>query len=117
METYDECARRYAGRMLLPEKPWIVVTIGAAQCRENASGSQSRWLCTRSNSPERRSACATWIASHTRPSRSGLSSYPVGATPSSVALVTESSVANSVTSTPRAARPSASSPATVSHGP
>ena len=60
--------------MVRPENPWTVVSIGAAQCCENASGNQSRWLCTRSNSPERRSACATWMASHTRPSISGLSS-------------------------------------------
>ena len=36
---------------------------------ENANGSQSRWLCTRSNSDERASAWATCKPSQTRPSR------------------------------------------------
>ena len=47
----------------------------------------------------------------------GSSAYGRSQTPSSRARVIESSVANSVTSTPRAARPSASSPVTSSHGP
>ena len=61
-------ARWYAGRIRRSENPWMVVTSGARQCAENASGSQSRWLCTRSNSAERLSAWATCSASHTRPS-------------------------------------------------
>src|SRR3954451_24818232 len=52
-----------------------------------------------------------------RPSRSGSSWYGRGHTPSSVALVRESSVANSVTSTPRAVSPSASRETTCSQGP
>ena len=99
------------------EKPWTVVTIGAALSPAKASGSQSRWLWMRSKSAERRRACATWSASQIRPSRSLSSSYGRSHTPSSRASVIESSVANSVTSTPRCARPSASRPVTVSHGP
>ena len=58
--------------MPAPEKPWMVVTIGARACSPKASGSQSRWLCTRSNSPDRASACETCSASQTRPSSSGV---------------------------------------------
>ena len=49
----DPRAFTYAGRMPRPENPWIVVSRGAFACSANASGSQSRWLWTRSNSPER----------------------------------------------------------------
>ena len=70
-----------------------------------------------SNSPERSNACATWSASQTRPSTVGSSAYPAGQTPSSFAGVSESSVAKSVTSTPRSWSPEAISPATRSHGP
>ena len=42
-------ARRRAG-CAAPEKPWIVVTIGAPHWASKASGSQSSWLCTRSKS-------------------------------------------------------------------
>ena len=47
----------------------MVVSSGARQSPAKASGSQSRWLCTRSNSADRRKACATCSASQTRPSR------------------------------------------------
>ena len=59
-----------------------VVSSGARQCPAKASGSQSRWLCTRSNSPDRAKACATCSASQTRPSMAGSSAYPCGQTPS-----------------------------------
>ncbi len=100
-----------------PEKPWMVVTIGARACWLKASGSQSRWLCTRSNSADRARACDTCRASQTRPSSPASWAYPCGQTPSRAAAVTESSVANKVTSTPRATRPSVSRLATDSHGP
>ena len=54
-----------------PEKPWMVVTSGASHEPAKASGSQSRWLCTMSKSPERSSACPMCMASHTRPSIDG----------------------------------------------
>ena len=47
----------------------------------------------------------------------GILAYPVAQTPSRVAVVAESSVANSVTSTPRATIPSASRLVTCSQGP
>ena len=52
-----------------------------AQSRRSVSGNQSRWLCTRSNSPDRLSAWATCSASQTRPSRSGFSAYGTRADP------------------------------------
>ena len=58
-------------------------------------------------------------ASPPRPARRGSASsaYGRGMTPSRAAEVTESRVANRVTSTPRATSPSASRPVTCSHGP
>ena len=95
----------------------MVVTIGAAQSSEKLNGSQSRLLCTRSNSPDRFRACATCSASQTLPSMSGFSAYGTAHTLSSSAAVTESPVANSVTSMPSATRPSVIRLVTCSHGP
>ena len=99
------------------EKPCTVVIIGARQWAENANGSQSIWLWTSSNSPDRSRAWATCSASQIRPSIVSSSAYPCGHTPARVAVVCESRVANRVTSTPRATRLSVSRLATRSHGP
>src|SRR5664279_5142845 len=99
------------------EKPWMVVTIGAADNAEKVSGSQSRLLCTRSNSPDLLRQCATCKASHTLPSMVGFSPYETGQTASSSADVTESAVANKVTSMPSATSPSVIRLVTCSHGP
>lgn len=64
-------ARVYAGMIPGPEKPCTVVSIGARQCSANASGNQSRWLCTRSNCADRANAWETCKASQTRPSIAG----------------------------------------------
>src|SRR5258706_9095772 len=99
------------------QNPWTVVSIRVWQNSLIVSGSQSRLLCTRSNSALRPRQCAMCIASQTRPSRLRSSLYGRAQTPSRVALVTESRLANRVTSTPRATSPSASSETTCSHGP
>ena len=81
------------------------------------SGRKSKLLWMTSNSPARSNTCAMCRHSLTFASASGSSEYPRGTTEASRAAVSESPVANSVTSTPRSTRPSVSSEANCSHGP
>ena len=93
------------------------MTTGVETRPLNARGRKSKLLWIRSNSPARSKTVAMCIASHTFASSVRSSEYPVGAVPTNRAEVTESAVANSVTSTPRATSPSVSSDTNSSHGP
>ncbi len=80
-------------------------------------GRKSKLLWIRSNSPARSNTAAMWRHSAALGSTVGSSDHPRAAVAESRAVVSESAVANSVTSTPRAVSPSVSSEANCSHGP
>jgi hypothetical protein len=99
------------------ENPWTVVTTGVSTNLLYVSGRKSNPLWMTSKSSARSNTEAMWRHSATFGSIVSSSFQPAGVEPLSAADVSESRVANSVTSWPAATRPSASSDANCSHGP
>ena len=95
----------------------MVVTTGVSTRPDQVSGRKSKLLWMTSNSAARSKTDAMWRHSTTFGVTVGSSDQPCSTTETRRARVTESPVANRVTSTPRSTRPSVSSEANSSHGP
>ena len=95
----------------------MVVTTGVTTRPLYVSGRKSKLLWIRSNSSARSNTAEMCRPSHAFACNAESSEYPVGAVPTRRALVTESAVANNVTSTPRLTSPSVKSDANCSQGP
>ena len=95
----------------------MVVTTGVSTKPLNASGRKSKPLWMMSSSDACSNAPAMCSASATLGSIRSSSFQPCGEVPTSRAEVSESAVANSVTSCPAATRPSVRREANSSHGP